>query len=222
MKTLVGLLLLWVLTLLAACGRGSGTAQVSSVDVTPTFITPPTMVIENQGGVCADFSQVVVRPDMGANGICASSSCTEVLDRGGTLRVDTEASAIYVTSRFVIQQVPGAMEGMVGCDADCGGAGELIFEEPLTPGVYAVWHGETLLGQIEVMEEGFLYDQCVELPYPTPTPEPYFGPTMTPAPTFAPLPTITPGPSPTALPPGMPYPGPGAVATAVPAPYPTP
>lgn len=237
MKTSVGLL--WVLTLLAACGREPGAAQVANFEAaptstgqvqeiatiaaTPTFAIGATFVVENRGAVCFQSSDVTVRPGSGADGVCFSSSCTEVIERGGTVRVDPATSTIYVTSRFVVQNVPGVEEEMISCTEDCSGAGELLLEgEPLAQGLYTVWHGDTLLGELDIRSETSGNETCLELAYPTQTPEPYYGPTMTPEPTFVPPPTITPGASPTKLPPGMPYPGPAPVATAEPAPYPTP
>ena len=104
---------------------------VSCVAARSTPLFSGTVTLRDKGRVCFQKSpqdSAIIKASVSGAG-CFSSSCTEILERTGEIKIDTGKSVIQFNSRFVVRDIS---ESVGLCTLDCGGAGSIWFDiEPL-------------------------------------------------------------------------------------------
>jgi hypothetical protein len=106
-------------------------------------------IYDDKGQVCFQRSPLgssAIKASISGVG-CFSSSCTEVLERKGDVKIDAANLALKFSSRFVVRPIHERRL----CTADCGGAGIVWLDiETLPAGVYSVWLGKQQVGTLSV------------------------------------------------------------------------
>ncbi len=99
---------------------------------------------------------------------CFSSSCTEVVEQTGVMRIDQVRHAFYFQSRFRLLADLGmdnSGQQVRTCTMDCGGGGSLVFNRIyFNEGIYSIWWGDKKVGEMSVPSTAPQSERCFQVP----------------------------------------------------------
>jgi len=163
---------LFVSMLLAACITTPQTMVKA-----PLALPLANKIVENAGELCfqptwqqtGNWIEITKGSELAAtiSPGCFSSSCTEIMEQTGAIRIDQASQAFYFQSRFRFLADLGsdnAGRQVRACTADCGGGGSLMFNRIyFNEGVYSIWWGNKMVGKITVPSNATQSERCFQV-----------------------------------------------------------